>query len=84
MEVKYDENGDPYIQYESEREMMAAFGLDPDTIEGDYAEAMHHCNRMWKEAKIDRYLDLIYWNFFLEDNPTLMPFYYKEEDERKY
>lgn len=27
--------------------------FDPDTIEGDYREAYHHANQMWKKAKID-------------------------------
>lgn len=40
-------------QYENEREMMAALGLDLDTIEGDYAEAFHHMSNHWERAEID-------------------------------
>lgn len=40
-------------QFEDEREMMACLGLDPDTIEGDYAEAYHHMSRQWEKTEID-------------------------------
>jgi hypothetical protein len=41
-------------QFENEREMIASLGLDPDTIEGDYAEAFHHLSREWEKVKIDK------------------------------
>ena len=41
-------------QFENERELMSFLGLDPDTIEGDYAEAYHHMNKFWEKAKIDQ------------------------------
>ena len=41
-------------QFQDEREMMAALGIDPDTIEGDYAEAYQHQSQIWKSAKIDK------------------------------
>lgn len=40
-------------QFEDEREMMIALGLDPNTIEGDYAEAYHYMTKMWKKAEVD-------------------------------
>ncbi len=53
MEIKYDEIGNPYIQYESETEFAATLGIDLETIEGDYAEAYQHCTKFWDKAKID-------------------------------
>jgi hypothetical protein len=41
------------FQFEDEREMMASLGLDPDTIEGDYAEAYHHMSKLWENLEVD-------------------------------
>jgi len=41
-------------QFENEREMMASLGLDPDTIEGDYAEAYHNIFKSWKKVELDK------------------------------
>jgi hypothetical protein len=40
-------------QFEDEKEMAAALGIDLDTIEGDYAEAYHHMSKIWNTAEID-------------------------------
>ena len=40
-------------QYDDEREFMASIGLDPDTIEGDYAEGAHHMQKIWNRIPID-------------------------------
>lgn len=49
-----DENGDEYIQYESDEEFMKALGLDPETIEGDYAESFQRYHHTWDQAKLDK------------------------------
>lgn len=50
-------NEDIY-QFEDERELITLLCLDPDTIEGDYAEAYHHMTRMWGKSEIDtRFID---------------------------
>ncbi len=30
-----------------------SLGFDPDTIDGDYAEAYHHSRKMWDKSEID-------------------------------
>ena len=44
-------------QFESEEEMMRALGIDPETKEGDYAEAYHHMQKIWNNVHIDRKFD---------------------------
>ena len=33
--------------------MLNKYVFDPDTIQGDYAEAFHHISRTWKQSEID-------------------------------
>jgi hypothetical protein len=40
-------------QFEDEKEMMASLSLDPDTIEGDYAESYHHMSKFWEKVEMD-------------------------------
>lgn len=44
-------------QFDNEREMMIALGLDPDTMEGDYAESYHHMSKMWGNVTVDNKFD---------------------------
>lgn len=37
----------------SEKQELINLGYDPDTIEGDYREALHHYNRTWENINID-------------------------------
>lgn len=50
MGYKIDENT---YQFDDEREMLAALGLDIDTMEGDYREAYYHISRRWNQETID-------------------------------
>jgi hypothetical protein len=43
---------DNIYQFEDEREMMSFLGLDPDTLQGDYAEAYHHTSKMWEKSEL--------------------------------
>lgn len=44
-------------QFHDERELIVALGLDPYTMEGDYAEAYHHMSKIWEKALIDNKFD---------------------------
>jgi hypothetical protein len=44
---------DDTYQCHDKREMMGLLGLDPDTIQGDYAEAMHALQKEWNKVEID-------------------------------
>lgn len=37
----------------SEKQELINLGYDPDTIEGDYREVLHHYNRTWENINID-------------------------------
>lgn len=45
---------DDTYQCDDEKEMMSLLGLDPETIEGDYAEAFHHMLKVWNAVDIDK------------------------------
>lgn len=38
----------------SREDFIRGCGLDPETIEGDYAEAYHWCQKRWNSVSIDR------------------------------
>jgi hypothetical protein len=44
-------------QFDDEKEMAANLGLDTETLEGDYAESYHWCNKMWEQCEIDMRFD---------------------------
>ena len=50
---------DEFIQqFESKEEMMELLGIDPETIEGDYAEAYLHMQKIYNNVNIDVKFDL--------------------------
>lgn len=34
--------------------LYEAFGFDPETVDGDYREALHYCNKFWDKTEIDK------------------------------
>ena len=42
-----------YYQFDDQREMAAHFGIDIDTMDGDYAEAFHYLTKYWNQVKVD-------------------------------
>lgn len=41
------------FQFDSMDEMIRSIGLDPETLEGDYAEAYHRMSSYWNQSEID-------------------------------
>lgn len=52
-------------QFDSTEELICSLGLDPETIEGDYAEAFQHQHHFWNKVDIDKRFTDIEEGYFL-------------------